>query len=164
VALDAPLNRRQVEVPNWIKDGCPSGRWTDARFKTVAVALQSRRLASISKRGGAWKATVLPAGVHYLNHGEYPPGHWRLKRSRSSSTDLAPAAKPPPIPVFEPKPARLPTPRPPDGLTPTRKLLKDIVDAGGILKRDTPDDKTSYRWYESPGHGQRTVTSALRSD
>lgn len=30
-------------------------------------------------------------------------------------------------------------------LTPTRKLLKDIVDAGGILELDTRDDKTSYR-------------------
>ncbi|PJE24237.1 MAG: hypothetical protein CK431_07030 [Mycobacterium sp.] len=33
----------------------------------------------------------------------------------------------------------------PDGLTPTRKLLKDIVDAGGILERDTSEDNTNYR-------------------
>jgi hypothetical protein len=30
-------------------------------------------------------------------------------------------------------------------LTPTRKLLKDIIDAGGILQRETREDKTSYR-------------------
>ena len=30
-------------------------------------------------------------------------------------------------------------------LTPTRKLLKDIIDAGGILEIGTRDDKTSYR-------------------
>src|SRR5262249_31715537 len=34
---------------------------------------------------------------------------------------------------------------PRNGLTPTRKLVKDIVDAGGLLEIDTTDDKTSYR-------------------
>ncbi|CAM4184272.1 PE-PGRS family protein [Mycobacterium senriense] len=33
----------------------------------------------------------------------------------------------------------------PDGLTPTRKLVKDIVDGGGLLEIDTTNDKTSYR-------------------
>ena len=45
----------------------------------------------------------------------------------------------------ESKPPRPSAPRLPDGLTPTRKLLKNIIDAGGILERDIRDDKTSYR-------------------
>lgn len=44
-----------------------------------------------------------------------------------------------PIPIHSPPPPS------PDGLTPTRKLLKEIVDAGGILELDISDDKTSYR-------------------
>ena len=40
------------------------------------------------------------------------------------------------------RPAKKP---PTDELTPTRKLLKDIIDAGGIVEIDTRDDKTSYR-------------------
>lgn len=46
---------------------------------------------------------------------------------------------------LEPRPPRPPAPRLPDGLTPTRKLLKDIIDAGGILERDTRNDTTGYR-------------------
>jgi hypothetical protein len=123
--LDTPLNHRQIEVLNWIKDGCPVGRWTDVRFKTVAIALQSRRLVSISRRGGAWTATVLPAGVHYLTHDEYPAGHWRIRQRRTSPADHDVAAQPPPLPPREPKPPRRLVSRPRGVLTPTRKLLKD---------------------------------------
>ncbi|UXA07603.1 hypothetical protein KXD96_05635 [Mycobacterium sp. SMC-2] len=45
----------------------------------------------------------------------------------------------PPVPIHPPKPAV------PDELTPTRKLLRDIIDGGGILNRNSEDDKTSYR-------------------
>lgn len=146
MALDAPLNHRQVDVLRWINDGCPAGRWTDISFKAVAVALQSRRLVSISKRGGVWTATILPAGVHYLTHGQYPPGHWRIKRTPNPSDEPdAAGAKPVPISKVAPKLPRPPSSNPPDGLTPTRKLLKDIIDAGGILERDTREDDTSYR-------------------
>lgn len=79
MTLGGSLNHRQVEVLRWINDGRPTGRWTNFSFKTVAIALQSRRLVSISKRGGAWTATVLPAGVHYLSHGQYPAGHWGIE-------------------------------------------------------------------------------------
>ncbi len=83
--------------------------------------------------------------MHYLTHGEYPPGHWRIRRTRNSSADIGAVAEPGPISRLEQKPPQPPTPRLPDGLTPTRKLLKDIIDAGGILERDIRDDKTSYR-------------------
>lgn len=146
MALDARLNHRQVEVLSWINDGCPADRWTDATFKTVAIALQSRRLVAISRRGGVWTAMVLPAGVHYLTHGQYPPGHWRVRKTCSSLEELnAPVAEPDPITRPGPRPPRPPRPQPPEGLTPTRKLLNDIIDAGGILERDTREDKTSYR-------------------
>jgi hypothetical protein len=88
--------------------------------------------------------------VHYLAHGKYPPGHWD-KRRRGRVVDLDIVARTPMVAPRKPvagegrtteRPARKP---PPDALTPTRKLLKDIIDAGGILELDTRDDKTSYR-------------------
>ena len=80
VALKDPLNNRQVEVLRWISEGCPDGRWTDFTYKVTALALQSRRLVEVSKRGGAWSASTSPAGDHYLVNGCYPSGHW-TKRS-----------------------------------------------------------------------------------
>jgi hypothetical protein len=151
VALTAPLNERQVHVLRWIGDGCPDGRWTDSTFKTTATALASRRLVAVSKRGGAWSAAILPAGEHYLTNSAYPQGHWG--RGPSGQRDAVGAA------VHVPEVARHPIADPPgnagppaakkrspaDALTPTRKLLKQIVDAGGILEIDARDDPTNYR-------------------
>lgn len=88
MALDAPLNHRQVRVLSWINEGRRTGLWTDVTFKTVADALQSRRLVSISRRGSVWTATMLLAGVHYLTHSEYPPEHWKIRKTRKEATDL----------------------------------------------------------------------------
>ncbi|MBN2445532.1 MAG: DUF4200 domain-containing protein [Phycisphaerae bacterium] len=149
--VDTPLNTRQLDVLRWINDGCPDGRWTDFSFKKSAGVLAWRRLVTVSKRGGVWSAAILPAGVHYLDHGKYPPGHWD-KRRRDQTVDLGVAARTPmvaptqPVAGERPTTGRRPAKKPvTDELTPTRKLLKDIIDAGGILEIDTKDDKTSYR-------------------
>jgi hypothetical protein len=92
VAFDTPLNHGQLEVLRWIGEGCPDGRWTDFTFKTTAPALASRRLVSVSKRGGLWGAAMLPAGEHYLSKGQYPEGHW-VKRSGTLQADLQAPAK-----------------------------------------------------------------------
>lgn len=151
MSLDTPLNTRQLEVLRWISDGCPDGRWTDFTFKTTANALASRRLVTASKRGGTWSAAVLPAGEYYLANGTYPPGHF-AKHRRSQRVDFDTPVKPPAVAKQPVLPlavdAVVVRPRkqvPPDGLTPTRKLIKDIVDAGGLLEIDTTDDETSYR-------------------
>lgn len=140
-----------MEVLRWIKDGCPDGRWTDFTFKTTANALASRRLVRVSKRGGVWSSAVLPAGEYYLTHSQYPPGHW-AKRRRGQQLDLDSPVRPAVVALHPVKPLSLDASasRPkkqasPNGLTPTRKLVKDIVDAGGLLEIDTTDDKTSYR-------------------
>src|SRR5690625_1372017 len=80
MALNTPLNDRQIEVLRWIGDGCPDGRWADFTFKTTANALASRRLVTVSKRGGVWSAAILPAGSHYLANSQYPAGHWDKRR------------------------------------------------------------------------------------
>lgn len=119
VALDTPLNQRQIDVLTWIRDGCPDGRWTDHTFKTTAQALASRRLVTISKRGGTWKAAILPAGQHYLSNGKYPPGHWTRRRSPAvdvkqpvtkwvtPTQPVAPAVDPAERPIRTPRAHRL---------------------------------------------------------
>lgn len=130
----------------WISHGCPEGRWTDFTYKTTASALHWRRLITVSKRGGTWSATLLSAGTYYLAHGAYPKAHWVKKRPAVVDVDLVAAETMHSMQVpWSPPPTRPPKPVPPDGLTPTRKLLKDIVDAGGILEIDKKDDTTSYR-------------------
>ena len=66
-----PLNPRQLEVLQWIADGCPDGVTAEPTYKTSAAALKSRHLATVSKRGG-WHAALTDAGRYYLAHGEYP--------------------------------------------------------------------------------------------
>lgn len=48
----------------------------DSTYKTTALALQGRRLATVTRKRGAWSAEPTKAGLHYLEHGCYPPDHW----------------------------------------------------------------------------------------
>lgn len=136
MAIDNPLNTRQVEVLRWISEGCPEGRWAESGYKVSAASLQARRLIKVSKRGG-WKATIEPAGLYYLQHGDYPRDHFPDKR-RSFQRAMRLARS-------EAGEMQKPLTRPAsDELTPTQKLLKDITAAGGVLQIDTKDDNTNY--------------------
>lgn len=75
-----PLNPRQVEVLQWIADGCPDRVWPDFTYKHTAVALQGRRLVRVSKRGG-WHAEITDDGRYYLAHDEYPGEPQRANRA-----------------------------------------------------------------------------------
>jgi hypothetical protein len=136
VALDTPLNTRQLDVLRWISDGCLDGRWTDSAYKTTAKSLQNRRLATVTKKGGR-HATIDPAGLYYLKHGDYPADHFPNKR-RSYSRIMRLAHS-------EAGTLQRPLTRPAsDEPTPTRKLLQDVIDAGGVLEFSTRDDETNY--------------------
>lgn len=136
MALDTPLNARQLDVLRWINEGCPEGRWTNTSYKATAAALQNRRLVKISKRGG-WKATIESAGVYYLTHGDYPRDHFPNKR-RSYTRIIRLAHS------EDGKPQRSLTRPGPDDPTPTRKLLQDLIEAGGVLEINTRDSDTNY--------------------
>ncbi|GAC50981.1 hypothetical protein GOACH_36_00030 [Gordonia aichiensis NBRC 108223] len=150
MALKDPIHQGQLDVLRWIGDGCPDGRWDGHTYKTVANALASRRLVTVSKKGGSWRAELLPAGAFYLDRGDYPDGHWERKHRGSrgaaataphstSSVRLEQRSQSAPRP---PKPPA--TKRSPSGLTPTRQLLADLANAGGVLERNSRDDKTKY--------------------
>jgi hypothetical protein len=98
--------------------------------------LEWRGLVTVSKRGGAWTASILSAGTHYLATGNYPPGH-KLHRIRPTL--------PPTAPVAVANAPRRANSAAPAALKPTHQLVKDIVDAGGILERNVSDDDTNYK-------------------
>lgn len=92
------VNARQLEVLQWIADGCPEGVMEDSSFKTTAVALRGRGLAEVSKRGG-WHASITEAGSYYLEHGCYPGKTPKPKPTRPKP----PAAQMPPLTTCAPK-------------------------------------------------------------
>jgi hypothetical protein len=146
VAIDTPLNHRQLEVLRWISDGCPDGRWTDFAFKLTTTALASRRLVTVSKRGGVWSAALLPAGEHYLTQGQYPERHW-ARRRRGQQMELDTPVKPPAV-------AQRPVD--PHGGGPTsaqskkqspsraRELVAEVLAASGEIYRESKEGQRAY--------------------
>ncbi|MEJ3742810.1 hypothetical protein WEI85_05935 [Actinomycetes bacterium KLBMP 9797] len=57
----------------WIADGCPNGVMEGFTNKTVAIALQNRRLVVVSRKGGVWRAELTAAGRFYVEHGHHRP-------------------------------------------------------------------------------------------
>jgi len=97
-------------------------------YKTTAIALQNRRLVSVSKKGGVWRAVATEAGSYYLEHGSY--------------LELAPNSRRPPIAAARSGQASQqrtdgPGKRPQlvrrtKSLSPTEKLIADLVAHGQV--------------------------------
>jgi len=126
------VNARQLEVLNWIVEGCPSGVMTDTTHKTTAKALQSRRLVVVANKGRAWKAEATDAGKYFVEHGGYPAGHWSTGAKRGSRSAG-------PQPEGEPVSGN---PRRVTGRRPVDQLIADLVNAGGELTVDS--DREGY--------------------
>lgn len=69
------LNQAQSALLQWIAAGNPAGAATNPQ-RVSARALASRRLVTIKGRCARWTATLTNAGRHYLEHDDYPPGHF----------------------------------------------------------------------------------------
>lgn len=142
-----PLHEGQVEVLQWVADGCPEGKWEGHSYKTTANALAGRRLLKVSKKGGGWQAEILPAGTYYLTHCDYPSGHWSTRRNAGTpaspvTPSSLPRPRPRPSPVARPRIAR--KPGAPGAPKPTQKLVDDLRAADGRLVRDVSDDGPNY--------------------
>jgi hypothetical protein len=83
VRRDAALSTRQVQVLQWISQGCPDGVWPDFTYKTTSYALAARNLVTVNRRHGSWSAVLTDAGRFYLNNGHYP-SQQRQTESRAS--------------------------------------------------------------------------------
>ena len=69
----APLSQPQLDVLQWVSQGCVEGEWEGHAHKIVAQALANRNLITIRRVQGRWTASMLPEGDYYVVHGEYNP-------------------------------------------------------------------------------------------
>jgi len=150
------LNDQQQAVLAWIGAGCPAGMMTGTTYKTTAVALQNRRLVTISRQRGRWTAEPTTDGTYYVAHGAYPPADRSHRTPRTPRTPrpkrAAPApARAPAHDAADPstavqRPARDPAqgtapgsprsgPRKPG---PAQRLVDDVQAAGGVLVVQRP--------------------------
>jgi hypothetical protein len=137
------LTPRQVAVLQWIADGCAEGTWRDEGHKQTARALESRGLAKVRRRDGAWHAVILPDGRHYLDYGDYPSA------AKPASAAAAPPASRTRPPELNPQAEMVSCPRPagiqPSGLVlaampPAEALVAKVQAAGGSLTIDAGND------------------------
>jgi hypothetical protein len=64
------LNRKQVEVLEWIRNGCPGNIFTSGyEHRIIARALERRGLIDINGRGPTWSAVVTAAGKEWQDSG-----------------------------------------------------------------------------------------------
>lgn len=87
-----PLTVRQVEVLQWIGEGCPAGVWRDFTYKTTAYALASRGLVKVDRRRKQWSAALTNEGQFFLAHGHHPSdqdpiGHTHVSSESDSETN-----------------------------------------------------------------------------
>ena len=115
----------------------------DFSYKTTAVALQGRRLVTVSRKGGTWRAAISETGHYYLDHGTYPDS------PQPAKTRAAPAS-----PVPAPRVPRQPARAAPGaaaagsgGCTEAEQaedLVRQVVQAGGRLEVGQAGDGTDY--------------------
>lgn len=150
----APVNARQLEVLQWIADGCPDGVMKGYTYKTTAVALQGRRLVTVTRKRGVWRAQLTAAGSYYLGHGRYPEdlraaGHTAVRESPAVQQHLRvdgqqERSAPPSSPAS--RRARI------EVLA--ERLVAQVIKAGGVLEVDTEDEETDY---------EQLITAARRA-
>lgn len=66
-----PLTQPQLDVLQWVAEGCLENRWSGHVHKLVARGLANRSLIRVHRVRNRWTATILPAGIYYLAHNAY---------------------------------------------------------------------------------------------
>ena len=137
----SPLNDRQLEVLRWVGDGCPDGVMEGYSYKTTAVALENRRLVTLSKKGGVWLAALTDAGAYYLQHHTYPSdplSAWRRIPVRPDPLGPSPAT---PMQA-QPRPRTVPGVAEPKTPSPTEQLISELITNGEV--RVSGPDQAKY--------------------
>lgn len=60
------LSQVQLDLLQWIADGCPPGVMEGDSHRVSAAALRRRDLVKTYGRGRIWRAEITPAGREYL--------------------------------------------------------------------------------------------------
>jgi len=152
VELYGRLNDRQLRVLRWVADGCPDGEMAYASYKRTAASLQDRRLLTIRRGRGGWRADLTDAGRFYLEHGHHPLGDPSAGSARRVVPKPAPRSpRPSPeddqgvpaegrprgvsteVPARAASPTRVDPRRPVEDITP-EWVLEQVRHAGGELR------------------------------
>lgn len=122
----------------WIDEGCPEGRWAedDFTYKVSAVALKGRGLVTIKGHAATWSATITDAGSHYLEHGDYPAGHARPRRSTNGKGSARKVAAPP----LDLSDAAA------DTLAQAKQLIQRLQQESGKVSIADPEDSTRAKY------------------
>ncbi len=90
------LNDTQTAMLRWLATEPADGEATNPQ-RLTARALATRKLVKIKGRGSAWHAELTVAGRHYLEHGEYPDGHFGTERKPDPEPKSAPTRRSRPV-------------------------------------------------------------------
>jgi len=136
------LNTRQLEVLNWIANGCPDGVMKDFTYKTTAVALQGRRLVIVSRKGGGWQAALTEVGAYYLEHGAYPA---ETSTSSRPAATCRPEQRSVPAGSLQQVAQRGRAAQPSTVDEQAQALVARVIRAGGVVQLDLEGDETDYK-------------------
>lgn len=140
------MNQRQLEVLRWIVAGCPDGVEGDLH-KTSAIALRNRRLVTVSKKGGIWRAEPTAAGRHFAEQERYPDGHWSQEAKPSNASALRRSKASGTTNVSDE--ARATTSAKVTGKRPVEQFIDDLVAADGVLVVSARDAHRYQTWIAS---------------
>lgn len=129
------LNAKQLTTLRLLATS-PAPAGVDNSQRLSARALATRRLVTIKGRGRNWTSELTDAGHHYLEHGEYPPGHFWTAPESKPATKEAGSDHGPRVPK-PPKPARLEVDSPAGVRRSGRKPAGDAL----FEKQDDPYDE-----------------------
>jgi hypothetical protein len=124
-----PLGERQLLLLKRIAEGDDLSSAEGVSFRTSARGLQSRRLVTVSRHGGMWRAAITEAGRFYLQHG-YHPDHPDRRETDPSENASAPR-----IDRARPTPAT-------GVLDQAAALIERLHAEGGTLTIESPEDDT----------------------
>ncbi len=113
------LTPKQVELLNWVRNGCPDGVYEGYAHRTSARALATHGLITVKGHGSEWTATLTDAGRAW-QHGQ-PSPRQAARRAR--------VAQPAPI-VTKRAPVAGPAHRTKEHAA---VLVQQVIDAGGHL-------------------------------
>lgn len=119
IVAQTTLNARQLDVLTWVGAGCPPEVMPGTTYKTTTIALQNRRLVTVTKKRGVWRAILTDAGRYFLDRGAYPSGHWDTPAQDATPGQIAAARR-----------RALDSPKV-TGLRPVDQLIADVTAAPG---------------------------------
>jgi hypothetical protein len=168
-----PLKPEQLALLKRLADGDDLSGPDGVDQRGRVYALQNRGLAQVSKKGGAWRASVTEAGTFYLTEGHHPdhpdyqvgggtPAGTGTKRRATRSSE-SPVTKPS---ISTRTQAAQPGPVKKRPIDAAQELIKRLQDDAQGIRIEDPDEPTRAEWrrviHAAKQHGLVPVGFHLR--